>query len=104
MLNANVVRLAVEYLDQCNAAAEPPTLVGMHWFIDAQHKTLPVDEEVNEALRQRPNLRVIRTPEGVVFGPSGSDTAVSPEDMRLADNQYRRAFSAALKKLQDSDA
>jgi hypothetical protein len=32
--------------------------LGMHWHIDGRNKTLPLLEEVNEALSQRPQLLV----------------------------------------------
>lgn len=99
MIDANVIRFAVEYLDKCSAENTPATLVGMHWFIDGRNKTLPLLAEVNEALQQRPSARVERVDGSVVFGPFGTDRAVSCEDMKLADNRYRKDLSAALKKL-----
>jgi hypothetical protein len=99
MLDTHVVKLAVEYLDQCVAGGQRPTIVGMHWYIDGRNKTMPLLSEVNEALRQRPQLRVARQDGIVVFSPEGSETLVTAEDMRKADKQYRKEFAAELRKL-----
>jgi len=99
MLSPHVVKLAVEYLDQCTASGQKPTIVGMHWYIDGRNKTLPLLNEVNEALRQRPHLRVSRQDGIVVFSLAGSETVLTPDDMRRADKQYRAEFSAELRKL-----
>jgi hypothetical protein len=99
MLSPHVVKLAVEYLDQCEAAGQKATIVGMHWHIDGRNKTMPLLGEVNEALRQRPHLRVSLQDGIVVFSPAGSEVLVTADDMRRADNQYRAEFSAELRKL-----
>jgi len=99
MVDPNVVRLAVEYLDSCLSAGAEATLVGMHWHIDGRNKTLPLLDEVNEALRQRPELRVTHHNGGIVFSLSGVATAVTSDDMKLADKLYRREFSAKLREL-----
>ncbi len=98
MIDPNVVRLAVEYLDQCKTNNTQATLVGMHWHIDASNKTLPLLDEVNEALTHRPSIHVQRTNGLVIFGSDGTERAVSNEDMKRADKQYRKEFSAALKR------
>ena len=99
MIDANVVRLAVEYLDSCLAAGTEATLVGMHWHIDGRNKTPPLLDEVNEALRQRPKLLVTRHSGGIVFSLSGVDTGVTSDEMKRADRQYRKEFSAKLREL-----
>ena len=98
-ISAHVVGLAIEYLDQCAAEKREATLVGMHWYIDGRNKTMPLLEEINQALQQRPTVRIQRVKGAVVFSPNGSDGIVTHEDMRHADKQYRREFSAALKAL-----
>ena len=99
MIDPNVVRLAVEYLDSCLAAGTEATLVGMHWHIDGRNKTLPLLEEVNEALRQRPRLLVARHSGRIMFSLGGVDTAVTGDDMKHADKQYRKEFSAKVREL-----
>ena len=99
MISAHVVRLAVEYLDQCAAKNQQATLVGMHWYIDGRDKTLPLLEEVNDALMQRSSVYVQRANGAVVFASSGSERTVTAEDMKEADKQYRKEFGAALKRL-----
>ena len=99
MLSPHVVKLAVEYLDQCQAAGQQATIVGMHWHIDGRNKTMPLLDEVNEALRQRPHLKVSRQDGIAIFSPEGSESVVTADDMRRADKQYRADFSAELRKL-----
>ena len=99
MINADVVKLACEYLDNCAASEKQATLVGMHWYVDGRHKTLPLVAEINEALRQRPQMRVSRERKNVVFSAEGPDQSVTADDVKLADKQYRAEFAAELKKL-----
>jgi hypothetical protein len=99
MIDPNVVKLAVEYLDQCCGENTPATLVGMHWFIDGRNKTLPLLEEINEALHQRPSVCVERTNGVVFFVTSGTEHVVTKEDMKLADRGYRKEFTAALREM-----
>lgn len=99
MISAHVVRLATEYLDQCAAKQQPATLVGMHWYIDSRDKTLPLLEELNEALKQRPAFYVQRGPKGVVFASTGTERTLTHEDMKQADSRYRKEFAAALKRI-----
>jgi hypothetical protein len=98
VIDTNVVRLAVEYLDECKFKGAPATLVGMHWRIDSANKTLPLTDEVNEAIKQRPHLRIQRINGLVVFVPEGKDRTVTGEEMKLADKKYRKEFWAAVKK------
>ena len=98
-MDANVVNLAVEYLDQCNATGRKATLVGMYWYIDGRNKTMPLVEEVNEALNQRLQMRVSRERTTTVFSPEGKERAVSAQDMRNADKQYREEFWAEYRRL-----
>ncbi|HEX7031022.1 MAG TPA: hypothetical protein VF254_10515 [Gammaproteobacteria bacterium] len=98
MIDPEIVRLALEYLDYCEAEGCRATLVGMHWYIDARHRTLPLIEEVNEALRRRENVFVRRETGLVVFASSGTERAVNGEDMKASDARYRKEFAAALKK------
>ena len=98
MIDANVVKLAVEYLDECKETKVVATLVGMHWHIDGANKTLPLTTEINEALKQRPHVRVQRTNGVVIFGQAGEERVVTNEDMKLADKKYRKEFWAAVKK------
>jgi hypothetical protein len=99
MISTHVVKLATEYLDQCAAENQQATLVGMHWYIDGRDKTLPLLEEVNEALMQRASVYVQRVNGAVVFSSIGSERVVTVEDMKRADKQYRKEFAVALKKL-----
>lgn len=99
MIDSNVVDLAVEYLDQGDTEGAKCTLVDMHWYIDGRDKTIPFTEEVNEALKRRPSI-FIRRDKGLVRFVSGSgDRSVSDTDMKLADAQYRKEFSAAYAKM-----
>ena len=95
MISPHIVKLAIEYLDSSAVKGERCTLVGMHWYVDGRNKTLPVTEEVNAALAQRPSLFVVRENETVLFSVAGLERAVTVEDMRLADTLYRKEFSAA---------
>ena len=99
MISSHVVKLITEYLDQCETSASPATLVGVHWYVDGHNKTLPLLEEVNEALRQRPNFRVSRAQGAVTFASAGSDYAITSEDLERADRHYRKEFRTTLKKL-----
>ena len=99
MISERVVELAIEYLDQCVAVGKTATLVGMHWHIDGRNKTLPLIEEVNEALKRRPHLSVSRGNASVVFAYDGSEHVVTGEDMKQADIQYRKEFAIALARL-----
>jgi len=99
MISAHVVRLATEYLDQCMAKQNAATLVGMHWYIDTRDKTLPLLEEFNEALKQRPTVYVQRGPNGIIFASTGTERTLTNEDMKQADSQYRNEFAAALKRI-----
>lgn len=71
----------------------------MHWYIDGGDKTLPLLEEINEALRQRPAVYVQRGTNGIVFASAGTERILTSEDMKQADNQSRKEFSAALRKI-----
>ena len=104
MLCANVVRLIVEYLSHSSVDGTRATLTGVLWYVDSRAKTLPSPEEVNAALAEFPAIRVERESGHVVFGNDGAGSSVNSEDMKLADRQYRREFSAALKKLRAADA
>lgn len=99
MLDNRVVSLAVEYLDACQSEGREATLVGMHWHIDGRNKTMPLLNEVNAALTQRPNMRVSRDNGRVVFSALGAEVVVTSEDMRRAENDYRSDFSAQLRAL-----
>lgn len=99
MISEHVVSLAIDYLDQCAAADRTATLVGMHSYIDGRNKTLPLMDEINEALKRRPSVGVNREDGSVVFSRSGTAHAVTHEDMKRADTLYRKEFSAALEKL-----
>jgi hypothetical protein len=101
-IDPNVVKLAVEYLDQCSRENTPATLVGMHWFIDGRNKTLPLFEEINEALHQRPSVCVERPNGTVVFAASGTENVVTKEDIKLAARRYSKEFSAALRRMKDN--
>ena len=96
MISEHVVDLAIEYLDQCVAGGKTATLVGMHWHIDGRDKTLPLIDEVNEALKRRPNISVSRKNASVIFASDGSEHVVTGEDMKQADTQYRKEFPIAL--------
>ena len=100
MISSHVINIAVEYLDGCAATNQRATLVGMLWHVDGRNKTLPLVEEVNEALKQRPSICVERVDSLVLFGLHGSERAITVEDMRGADKQYRKEFAAALRRLQ----
>lgn len=99
MISTHVVKLATEYLDQCTAKNQPATLVGMHWYIDGLNKTIPMLDEVNEALMQRASVYVQRLNGAVVFVSSGSERTITAEDMKRADKQYRKEFAVTLRKL-----
>src|SRR5690242_15319785 len=99
MLSPPVVKLAVEYLDQCEAAGRQATIVGMHWHIDGRNKTMPLLDEVNEALKQRPHMKVSRQDGIVIFSSAGSESVVTADDMRRADKQYRAEFSVEWRRL-----
>ena len=98
MIDPHVVKLAVQYLDDCLGRKTAATLVGMHWYIDGRNKTLPLTEEVNAALSERPALGAERMEGRVVFTHAGKDLVTS-EDMRYADKQYRREFAEKLREL-----
>lgn len=99
MIDPHIVKLANDYLDLCAAENSPATLIGMHWYIDRHYKTLPLLEEVNEALKQRPNVYVQRINGAIVFSPDGTKRTITSEDLKQADKQYRKEFALALKKL-----
>lgn len=101
MIAPRVVQLAVEYLDECKKSNKPATLVGMHWFIDGANKTIPATEEINEALKQRPEMRFQRTKDNVVFSIHGSEVDVTNDDMMRAYKQYKKEFHATLRKLKE---
>ncbi len=101
MADANVVGLAVEYLDECRENDHVATLVGMHWHIDGRNKTMPLLSEVNEALAQRPQFFVSRPNGAVVFSGHGTERLVTADDMRVADKQYRTEFAKELRRLRN---
>ena len=88
MINPRVVDLVTAYLDECAASGAEATLIDVLWYVDARFKSLPMVEEVNEALRRRP-VRLV--------GVSGSHSFASSDDMSCADREYRKQFSRALK-------
>ena len=98
MIDPNVVKLAVEYLDDCVARESAATLVGLHWYIDGRNKTLPLTEEVNAALSERPLLGAELIEGRVVFTLKGKDR-VTNEDMHRADKQYRLEFAQKVREL-----
>ena len=100
MINRANVDLALKYLDQCQAEGEPATLVGAFWYVDAHNKLVPEAEEINEALKKREGIFVQRVGDTIAFGSTGSEREITAEDMRIADQQYRKEFAAAYAKLQ----
>jgi hypothetical protein len=100
MISSHIVKLATDYLDQCTAKSGKATLVGMHWYIDGRDKSLPLLDEVNEALSLRPSVYVQRINDEVVFTHSGTERAITTDDIKLADKHYRKEFSIALKRLE----
>jgi hypothetical protein len=100
MISSHIVKLATDYLDQCAAESTKATLVGMHWHIDGSDKSLPLLDEVNEALSQRPSVYVQRINNEVVFTQTGTERAITTDDMKLADKQYRKEFSVVLRGLE----
>lgn len=99
MIDEHVVKLGLEYLDQCASDGETATLVGMHWYIDGRNKTMPLTDEINEILRRRLDILVAREGKTVIFSANGKDRAVTPEDMTHADRQYRKEFNVAYARL-----
>lgn len=99
MRDTHVIKLAVEYLDTCRTEGREATLVGMHWHIDGRNKTMPLLGEVNEALAQRPEIRVSRPNGAVVFSAQGDESIVTAEDMHRADEKYRSEVAAQLRTL-----
>ena len=98
MISANVVNLAIEYLDMCAVEQKTATLVGMYWHIDSRNKSVPLVEEVNEALKLRPQVLVSRENASVVFSLNGFEHAVAATDMAQAYLQYIEEFNAAYKR------
>jgi len=66
-VHPRVINLALDYLDSCRMQGREATLVGMHWYIDSRNKTMPILDEVNEALARRRELRVSCRNGAVVF-------------------------------------
>jgi hypothetical protein len=99
MIEMHVVRLATEYLDYCFAKNEQATLVAMLNWIDAKDKTVANLDEVNDALRQRPAVSIQRIAGKIVFGSTGSDQAVTDDELRQACADYREEFRLAYEKL-----
>jgi hypothetical protein len=93
MVNKNVVRRILEYLDAPSSDA-PSTLVGLNWHVDGREKLLPYLEEVNAAIQLRPSVKVTRENGLVYFGRQGHEDSVTVEDLRLADTEYRRQFKS----------
>lgn len=85
--DAQVAALAAEYLDSAKAAG---TLVDMLGYIDHRHRVIPTVEEINEALRQRPAIRVTRVGGSVLFPHEGSEQSITAADMTRAYAEYRQ--------------
>lgn len=99
MIDAHVVQLVTQYLDQCRNNGMAATLVGLHWHVDRVDRSIPSAEEINEALRQRKDAYVERTNEGTSFVGSGTERTVTAEDMKRAREQYSKEFWGAFRRL-----
>lgn len=100
MIDEANVRLGTEYLDQCIKHQKSATLVEMHAYIDARNKSIPTLEEVNETLRQHPDLFVHRTTEGIEFGLTGTERSITEEDLKQSYAKYHEEFWIEYERLQ----
>ena len=99
MFDKYAVQFAVEYLDKCLSKREQATLVGMIRYVDAFERVVAQLDEVNDALAQRPLVRLQRIEGKVIFDVTGSDRTVTPEDMAQAHADYIRESCAEGEKL-----
>jgi hypothetical protein len=100
MISAHIVKLATDYLDQCAVENQQATLVGMLWHIDRLDRSIPLVDEVNEALTLRASVYVQQVNGAVVFTSRGAQRIITSEELRQAGNQYHKEFAAVLKKLE----
>ncbi|MFA4829475.1 MAG: hypothetical protein WC855_12975 [Thermodesulfovibrionales bacterium] len=78
------------------------SLVDVIWKYDEKNKLAPLLEEINEALRDIDWISLSWDDKELFLIFKDSHTAsvsVTKEDFKWADNEYRRRFSKALKKL-----
>jgi hypothetical protein len=100
MIDEGVVSFAKEYLDRRFSENKEATLVGMCWYIDGRDKTIPLLDEVNEALRQHVSAYVQRADGIVSFTSTGHDRNITADDLEQAIASYRQEFAVALEQLE----
>jgi hypothetical protein len=95
------VKLAIEYLDKLFKTDQPATLVKLLGYVDARDKTVLNLDEVNEVLKQRPNVFVERVDGRVVFNQNSGDREVTKDDLDNNFAIYHAEFLAKCRELED---
>jgi len=81
-----------DYLDRYFVENHRATLVEMLEYADAFGKLIPTLEEVNEALSQRPSVRIERCDGRIIFITKGNERSISAEDFEKNYNAYHKEF------------
>jgi hypothetical protein len=95
-----VVKLAAEYLELHVGGETPATLMGMIREIDYINRTIPRFEEVNEALKKCPSMRVRREGGKIEFSVAGDERKITFEEMERAYTDYREWLAEEIQKIQ----
>jgi hypothetical protein len=102
MTQPHIVSLAVRYLDR---EVDDPrwSLMGLMEYVDAWDKTIIETDEVNEALRQRPEIWVVRLDGGIVFSSGPGERKVTDADLKETYDAYTKDFALRLEKLRSRE-
>ncbi len=74
-------------------------MVEMIHCIDAHNKSIPLLEEINDALSRRPSVYVQRVDSSIHFASAGSERTIAAGDLDRACVGYREWFAAEYRKL-----
>jgi hypothetical protein len=94
MIDEDVVKSGLAYMEQCRAQKATPTLRGLVGHIDTHKRIVVTLDEINEILRSSPSLTVQRIDGRVQFSPEGFDRQITTDDLDRAFADCQADFEA----------
>jgi hypothetical protein len=92
--DAHIVAMAIRYLD--HEIDDPGwSLMGLMEYIDAYEKTIISAEDVNEALRLRPEISIVRSDRGILFCSDSEERSVTDAELAETTMHTRKTSRCA---------